>query len=294
MISIRLLRLTLPTFAAILIQPFLSGTAGAASIQWTGMATVSYGDGDSFETAPALNPILSTNAPGNFTGVITGLPGVNWTVSLSGSTFGQSIRLSVMANPMAVSATAQLTGVAIEQHKVIRIDAQYSVAADLFPVTIALQTNAAVNVSGATINTLATHDEIHARASIDIAESSTVDGADLFENAMIRELHKIDGVNVPVETQNLESSQFGNKPSGLYDVQIEIDLAALAIGNPMEERASALWSSAVVLNYFTIQPIGTVPEPATGLLAIIGTGFVFLRRYRRQPPQSAPDNESGF
>jgi hypothetical protein len=79
-----------------------------------------------------------------------------------------------------------------------------------------------------------------------------------------------------------------DRHNGIYKLRVEVDLRARAFGNSAEERASATWNQLFDLNLSLFDFSGTIPEPSTGALALVGVaaaGLGLLRRRRVDQPQ---------
>lgn len=265
-------------FAAALVLLF--GNAGvcfAARIYWTGNAKVWAADGTDFDIAPTLGaPIFEFPTPQSFSGTSAKLPGVKWKIKFQKGAKDQFINLHFEASPsVRAEALATLPAKTTEFHRRIVLEAQYVITGDPTGSSIAVSPKGLAAGTGSLIDNFLTPDHVQTFSRILISESSDSPTAYLYSDYLEHTFERSDNEAAVVDEKLLVPVELTLKEDGLYRVRVEIDLAALAQGNLGQEKAASIWSKPVSINYGFVSALGTVPEPSSIGLLIIGGAALF-------------------
>jgi hypothetical protein len=260
-------------------------------IRWTGTPVVRYATGNDAGTLVSLgDPLFTGNAPGTVTLTSDGL---NWSLSLVQNP-RQYIEVQISASTLKAEARApQLPG-SHEQTQRVQLQADF-VISDTGPLgaTMTASPSGSVLTMGKLKNTVGVIDSVKAVGTLSYAETALQNSdpsSSLFAAHRTWQFQQTDAGPAISTRPDPWDDEVGWKSDGTYRLTLEVDLRAMAVGNDLEESATATWGQKFIYQQGFLSFVDiTVPEPSTGVLAAVAmAGLMVLRSTRRLGRQTRP------
>lgn len=270
----------------------VTSTCFGGQLRWTGVASFYYAEGTNYDTAPTLGaPLFTLTPPSSATRTYAMYPGLTFRLEMS-RIASQNVRLRAGVLPSAdarVIAPAGAVAGEVQSRKRVVIEAEYQITQLGSPTSMLADLSSGGGATGAATQTANQIDEAQSQAKITLSETTTVQGVTPLSDVLSRSYLNVEGVVQPVpDPEDFSAQTLLDRHNGIYKLRVEVDLRARAYGNSAEERASATWNQLFDLNLSLFDFSGTIPEPSTGALALVGVaaaGLGLLRRRRVDQPQ---------
>jgi hypothetical protein len=270
----------------------VTSTCFGGQLRWTGVASFYYAEGTNYDTAPTLGaPLFTLTPPSSATRTYAMYPGLTFRLEMS-RIASQNVRLRAGVLPSAdarVIAPAGAVAGEVQSRKRVVIEAEYQITQLGSPTSMLADLSSGGGATGAATQTANQIDEAQSQAKITLSETTTVQGVTPLSDVLSRSYLNVEGVVQPVpDPEDFSAQTLLDRHNGIYKLRVEVDLRARAFGNSAEERASATWNQLFDLNLSLFDFSGTIPEPSTGALALVGVaaaGLGLLRRRRVDQPQ---------
>jgi hypothetical protein len=270
----------------------VTSTCFGGQLRWTGVASFYYAEGTHYDTAPTLGaPLFTLTPPSSATRTYAMYPGLTFRLEMS-RIASQNVRLRAGVLPSAdarVIAPAGAVAGEVQSRKRVVIEAEYQITQLGSPTSMLADLSSGGGATGAATQTANQIDEAQSQAKITLSETTTVQGVTPLSDVLSRSYLNVEGVVQPVpDPEDFSAQTLLDRHNGIYKLRVEVDLRARAFGNSAEERASATWNQLFDLNLSLFDFSGTIPEPSTGALALVGVaaaGLGLLRRRRVDQPQ---------
>ncbi|MFN5531060.1 MAG: PEP-CTERM sorting domain-containing protein [Planctomycetaceae bacterium] len=263
----------------------VTSTCFGGQLRWTGVASFYYAEGTNYDTAPTLGaPLFTLTPPSSATRTYAMYPGLTFRLEMS-RIASQNVRLRAGVLPSAdarVIAPAGAVAGEVQSRKRVVIEAEYQITQLGSPTSMLADLSSGGGATGAATQTANQIDEAQSQAKITLSETTTVQGVTPLSDVLSRSYLNVEGVVQPVpDPEDFSAQTLLDRHNGIYKLRVEVDLRARAFGNSAEERASATWNQLFDLNLSLFDFSGTIPEPSTGLLVLVGMGCLAIHSRRR-------------